>query len=118
MRACRTLRRNLANIHVFGCTSYTYVQNAKKLDVQSTGGIAVEYDTKSLAYLAYYSEVNWFEKVRCVKFQEQSISQPENEPEEEFLLTPVPRFENGVTTEQAEQTKQIENITENNDNTR
>lgn len=111
-------RRNLGNIHVFGSTSYTYVQNAKKLDMQSTGGIFIDYDTKSLAYLAYNPEVNGFERVKCVKFQEQSISKPENEPEEEFLLTPVPRVENGVTTEQAEQTKHVENITENNDNTR
>ena len=111
-------RPNLGNMHVFGSTCYAYVQNAKKLDARSKRGIFVGYDKESPAYLVYYPEVNRVERVRCVKFHEQNFSETETEPEEEFLPTPVPRVETEVNTEQAEQTKQDENVTENNDNTR
>ena len=103
-------RPNLGNMHVFGSTCYAYVQNAKKLDARSKRGIFVGYDKESPAYLVYYPEVNRVERVRCVKFHEQNFSEPETEPEEEFLPTPVPRVETEVNTEQAEQTNRTRTL--------
>ena len=59
---------NLSNMHVFGCTCYAFVQNAKKLDARSQKGIFIGYDKGSPAYLVFYPDTNKVEKVRCVKF--------------------------------------------------
>lgn len=64
---------NLGYMHIFGSTCFAYVQNAKKLDVQSKRGIFVHYDRESPAYLVYYPDVNKVERVRCVKFSQTEI---------------------------------------------
>jgi len=51
-------RPNLGNMHFFGSTCFAYVQNAKKLDVQSKRGIFVGYARESPAYLVYYPGAN------------------------------------------------------------
>ena len=49
-------RPNNGNMHVFGSTCFTYVQNAKKLHTQSKNGVFMRYDRESPAYLVYYPE--------------------------------------------------------------
>ena len=61
-------QQNLSNIHVFGSTSYAFIQNAKKLDACCQKGIFIGYDNGSPAYLVFYPETNKAEKVRRVKF--------------------------------------------------
>ena len=108
-------RPNLGNMHMFGSTCFAYVQNARKLDARSKRGVFVGYDRESPAYLIYYPDLNKVERVRCVKFQGQTISQTEIEAGEDFPSTPVQRVAT-ERTEQADQPQENENVTENNDN--
>ncbi|CAB3996098.1 Retrovirus-related Pol poly from transposon TNT 1-94 [Paramuricea clavata] len=83
---------DLSNMHVFGFVCYAYVQNAKKLDPRSKQGIFVGYDKRSPAYLVFYPDSNKVERVRCVKFFNESNHESKVNPDEqegEFLPSKV-----------------------------
>ena len=83
---------DLSNMHVFGSVCYAYVQNAKKLDPRSKQGIFVGYDKRSPAYLVFYPDSNKIERVRCVKFFNESNHESKVNPDEqegEFLPSKV-----------------------------
>ncbi|CAB3995426.1 Hypothetical predicted protein [Paramuricea clavata] len=77
---------DLSNMHVFGSVCYAYVQNAKKLDPRSKQGIL------SPAYLVFYPDSNKVERVRCVKFFNESNHESKVNPDKqegEFLPSKV-----------------------------
>ena len=83
---------NVSNMHVFGSVCYAFVQNAKKLDPRSRQGTFVGYDKGSPAYLVFFSDSNKVERVRCVKFFNESNHEPKtdlDEQEDELLPTTV-----------------------------
>ena len=75
--AVTDLRPNISNMHSFGTQCFAYVDKKKKLDDRSEEGIFVGYDRGSPAYLVYFSDANKIKKVRCVRFTEKIIVEPE-----------------------------------------
>ena len=107
-------RPDVSNMHIFGTKCYGYVQNAKKLDARSKKGIFVGYDRDSPAYLVYYPEFNKVERVRCVKFLEQSIYAPETVDDEILLPTPQTTVDTDQTQNDSVMTLGSEDVTEDN----
>ena len=75
--AVTDLRPNISNMHSFGTQCFAYVDEKKKLDDRSEEGIFVGYDRGSPAYLVYFPDANKIKKVRCVRFTEKIIVEPE-----------------------------------------
>ena len=107
-------RPDVSNMHIFGTKCYGYVQNAKKLDARSKKGIFVGYDRDSPAYLVYYPESNKVERVRCVKFLEQSIYAPETVDDEILLPTPQTTVDTDQPQNDSVVTPGSEDVTEDN----
>ena len=107
-------RPDVSNMHIFGTTCYGYVQNAKKLDARSKKGIFVGYDRDSPAYLVYYPESNKVERVRCVKFLEQSIYAPETVDDQILLPTPQTTVDTDQPQNDSVVTPGSEDVTEDN----
>ena len=106
-------RPNIGNMHAFGSTCFTYVQNANKLHAQSKNGVFMGYDRESPAYLVYYPEENRVERVQCVKFLEQRFYPSQIGEGEPFKPSPEQRVVTAENTEQGDQTEQDANPTEN-----
>ena len=54
-------------MHIFGTTSFCYVQNKMKLDPHCEKGIFVSCDKQSPTYLTYFPETTAIKRVKCVK---------------------------------------------------
>ena len=66
--AMTTQKPNISNMHVFGQTCFSLIQNPKKLEPRSEKGIFVGYDKYSPAYLVYFPDTQVVKKVRRVRF--------------------------------------------------
>ena len=63
-------RPNLANLRLFGCLCYPYIQkqHRKKLDPHATEGVFLGYDKKSPGFIILFPRENSIRIVREVKF--------------------------------------------------
>ena len=102
---------DISNMHVFGSTCYSYVQNAKKLDPRSKEGVFVGYDRDTPAYLVYFPTTQKVERVRCVKFHELSGGDTDYD-EDNFTLPKTEKSENETRVDVETEQNKTENVQE------
>ena len=61
-------RPNMANLYLFGCKCFAYVQKKTKLEPRSVPAIFLGYDDHSPAYIIYFPDTNSIKKVKDVTF--------------------------------------------------
>ena len=69
-------------MHIFGMTSFCYVQNKTKLDPCCEKGIFVSYDKQSSAYMIYFLESMAIKRFRCIKFTYSYDNSPQTKQED------------------------------------